>query len=336
MFSFPIPTSPERQAIARMLLHILAAFGIVVAVIDFANGNPLAAGSSALIALSIFVALYLAHRHSLPALPLQFIVWLLLCMYIFGTVTQMPLHPEKVVWSTAFPFAFFYLAGLQTGLWLTGFSLLLTLATYLAYLWSSAALQMTPYGFTQTLGALILCSIFAYLYEKIRTQQESKLQQSAQCDPLTGLLNRRGFETVACSALRQAAYANHPCSVVLLDLDDFKKVNDTQGHESGDLLLKELSDLLRAQTRSSDIIARWGGEEFLLLLQTDKDGALQLSEKIRAAIAAHPFSSGGRTASIGVALHAGNEPIEETIRRADLSMYQAKTDGKNKVVCLTS
>ena len=335
MLSFPIPTSPERQAIARMLLHILATFSIIVAAIDFANGNPLAASSCVLITLSIFIALYLAQRHSLPALPLQFIIWLLLCMYIFGTTTQMPQHPEKVVWATVFPFAFFYLAGLQTGVWLTAFSLLLTLATYLAYLWSGAALQMTNYGFTQTFGALILCSVFAYLYEKIRTQQETKLQHSAQCDPLTGLLNRRGFEAVACSALRQAVYSGHPCAVVLLDLDDFKKVNDTQGHEAGDLLLKEVSDLLRAQTRSSDIIARWGGEEFLLLLRTDRDGALQLSEKIRAAIATHPFSSGARTASIGVALHAENEPVEETIRRADLSMYQAKTDGKNKVVCLT-
>jgi diguanylate cyclase (GGDEF)-like protein len=331
MLRFPIPACPERQALARKLLYILAAFGIVVAVIDALNGNLLATATSAIISGSIVIALYLAHRHALPALPLHFIVWLLLCMFIFGTVTQRPQHPEKVVWSTAFPFAFFYLAGLQTGVWLTGFGLLLTLATYLTYLWSGAALQMTHYGFTQTLGALILCSVFAYLYEKIRTQQETQLQRSAQCDPLTGLLNRRGFETVSCSALQQAMHASHPSVVVLLDLDDFKQVNDTQGHDAGDQLLKEVSDLLRAQTRSSDIIARWGGEEFLLLLQTDLEIALQLSEKIRKAIATYPFSSGARTASIGIAVHENHEPLGETIKRADLAMYHAKQNGKNRV-----
>lgn len=336
MLRFPIPTSPERQAIAKVLLHILAAFGIVVSVIDFVNDNHLAAATSALISFSILIALFLAHRHDLTSLPLQFIVWLLLCMYIFGTVTQMPQYPEKVVWSTAFPFAFFYLAGLQTGVWLTAFSLLLTLSTYMAYLLSGTALKMTPYGFTQTIGALILCSVFAYLYEKIRTQQESKLQHSAQCDPLTGLLNRRGFEIVSDSALQQALHTQHPVAVLLIDLDDFKQLNDTQGHDAGDLLLKEVSALLRSQTRSVDIIARWGGEEFVLLLHADQEGAKQLAEKIRSAISAHPFTNGTRTASIGVALHVQHETLDETIKRADLAMYHAKKNGKNRVEILTA
>jgi diguanylate cyclase (GGDEF)-like protein len=335
MFRFPIPSSPERQAIAKVLLQTLAAFGIIVSVIDFANDNPIAAATSAFISFSILIALYLAHRQDLPALPLQFIVWLLLCMYIFGTVTQMPQYPEKVVWSTAFPFAFFYLAGLQTGVWLTAFSLLLTLSTYMAYHLSGTALKMTAYGFTQTIGALILCSIFAYLYEKVRTQQEGLLKKSAQCDPLTGLLNRRGFETVSTSTLQQTKCSQHPVALLLIDLDDFKKINDTLGHNAGDLLLKEVSALLRSQIRSVDIISRWGGEEFVLLLQADLEGATQLGEKIRSAIATHPFTNGGRTASIGIAVHENHEPLDETIKRADLAMYHAKKNGKNRVEVLT-
>lgn len=335
MYSLPIPCSPERQAVAKQLLKVLAVFGAVVAAIDLLNGNHLGAAASALISVSILVVMYIARSRSSPALPLHFVIWLLLCMYLFGTITQMPLHQEKAVWSTVFPFAFFYLAGLRMGTWLTVFSFVFTVITYQAYFWFGISPQITFYGFTQTLGAFFLCSIFAYLYEKIRTQQEGLLKQSAQCDPLTGLLNRRGFETVSDSALQQAMCAQHPVAVLLIDLDNFKQINDTQGHDAGDLLLKEVSTLLRSQTRSVDIISRWGGEEFVLLLQSDLEGAKQLSEKIRAAISSHQFSSGLRTASIGVAIHEQQEPLEETIKRADLAMYQAKKSGKNKVEILT-
>jgi len=334
MYRLPIPSSPERQAVARQLLYVLAVFGAVVATIDFLNGKHLGAAGSAIISAAILVVLYIAKSRSSSTLPLYFVIWLLLCMYIFGTVTQMPMHQEKAVWSTVFPFAFFYLAGLQTGLWLTIFSFAFTVATYLVYVWSGSSIQITFYGFTQTIGAFFLCSIFAYLYEKIRTQQEVLLKQSAQCDPLTGLLNRRGFETVSCSALQQAMRTHHPCAVVLIDLDNFKQINDTQGHDAGDLLLKEFSTLLRSQTRSADIISRWGGEEFVLLLQTDLDGAKQLGEKIRSAIASYQFTSGARTISVGIAVHEQQEPLEETIKRADLAMYQAKKNGKNRVEVL--
>lgn len=333
MYSLPIPSSPERQAVAKQLLNVLAVFGAVVATIDVLKGNHLGAIGSALISATILVVLYLARSRSSHALPLHFVIWLLLFMYLFGTVTLMPLHQEKAVWSTVFPFAFFYLAGLRTGTWLTALSFVFTIITYQAYFWLGISPQITFYGFTQTIGAFVLCSIFAYLYEKIRTQQEGLLKQSAQCDPLTGLLNRRGFETVSDFALQQAMHS-HPCAVVLIDLDDFKQVNDTQGHDAGDLLLKEVSTLLHAQMRSADIISRWGGEEFVLLLQTDLEGARQLSEKIRAAIEAYQFSSGSRTASIGVAAHEQQEPLEETIKRADLAMYQAKKNGKNRVEVL--
>jgi diguanylate cyclase (GGDEF)-like protein len=336
MYSLSIPSSPERQAFAKQLLKVLAVFGAVVASIDFLNGDQLAAAASALISVFIIGILYFARGKPTSILPLHFVIWLLLCMYIFGTVTHMPQHPEKAVWSTVFPFAFFYLAGLQAGLWLTIFSLAFTVITYQMYSWLGTSLQVTLYGHTQTVGAFVLCSIFAYLYEKVRTQQEGLLKQSAQCDSLTGLLNRRGFDATSDTVVQQALRSRHPLSVVLIDLDNFKQINDTQGHDAGDLFLKEISALLRTETRSSDLIVRWGGEEFLLLMQTDEGGARQLSEKIRSAIAAYQFSSGSQTASFGVAIHDPYESLEATIKRADQAMYLAKYGGKNKVEFLPS
>lgn len=336
MYSLSIPTSPERQTFAKQLLKVLAVFGVVVATIDFLRGDLLAASGSAIVSVSIIGILYFSKDKPASRLPLHFVIWLLLCMYIFGTVTHIPMHQEKAVWSTVFPFAFFYLAGLQAGLWLTVFSLAFTVITYQMYSWLGTSLQVTLYGHTQTVGAFVLCSIFAYLYEKVRTQQEELLKQSAQCDSLTGLLNRRGFEATSDTIVQHALRSRHPLSVVLIDLDNFKQINDTQGHDAGDLLLKEISGLLRAETRGSDLIVRWGGEEFLLLMQTDEAGARQLSEKIRAAIETYQFSSGPRTASFGVAIHDPYELLEATIKRADQAMYLAKNGGKNKVEFLPS
>lgn len=336
MHRLTIPSSPERQTVARWLLYALAIFGIVTATIDFVDGKRLSAAASALIASAIFVALRLARLRNSPSFPLHFSIWLLFCMLVFGTLTQMPMQPEKTVWAIIFPFAFFYLGGLQIGLLLTAFSLILTLATYFGHLHFGIAMEISAYAFTQTFAALLLSGILAYLYERIRTQQEVQLHKSAQCDPLTGLLNRRGFENISAITLRQALCSGRHCAIALIDLDDFKLVNDTRGHEAGDSLLMEVSSLLRSQTRCSDIIARWGGEEFLLLLHTDLEGARQLCEKIRAAIASHAFDSGPCSASIGVALHTGDEPIEATIRRADHAMYQAKSGGKDKVVCISA
>jgi diguanylate cyclase (GGDEF)-like protein len=118
----------------------------------------------------------------------------------------------------------------------------------------------------------------------------------------------------------------------MVDIDDFKQVNDSQGHDKGDQLLCEIATLLQRHSRSTDLIARWGGEEFILLLaHTDLHSARTVAEKIRVAICEHSFTTGKHTASLGIAAHQQNEPLETTINRADRAMYQAKATGKNKV-----
>lgn len=154
-------------------------------------------------------------------------------------------------------------------------------------------------------------------------------------DPLTGVANRRRLDDELGRLIAQARRYDQPFSVVLLDLDDFKRVNDTHGHEVGDRVLVETVDRLQAAIRDADLLGRWGGEEFLLLApQTDHQAACSLAERCRRAIASSRMREAGVTvtASLGVASLAPDDDARTLLRRADLAMYTAKSDGRDRVV----
>jgi diguanylate cyclase (GGDEF)-like protein len=154
-----------------------------------------------------------------------------------------------------------------------------------------------------------------------------RLREEAIRDPLTGLYNRRYLQE---SLGREAAIAlrsGMPLLVAMLDVDEFKEVNDRAGHEAGDALLCEIARQLSSQVRSSDMVCRIGGDEFLVVLRSaDPPAAISLCERWRASFTA-------ATVSIGLAVYqAGKETIEETVRRADAALYDAKRNGRNRVV----
>lgn len=157
----------------------------------------------------------------------------------------------------------------------------------------------------------------------------------AGTDQLTGLNNRRRFKEFLDQELARRRRHPAPLSLLLLDIDHFKQVNDTHGHEVGDLVLKELAKLLLHNVRRSDTPARWGGEEFLVLLPaTDAEAAVKLAEKLRLSVEKHDFPKVGRvTASFGVASLQDDEDDESNLlRRVDQALYQAKNEGRNRVV----
>src|SRR6185436_6107102 len=134
------------------------------------------------------------------------------------------------------------------------------------------------------------------------------LERLAVTDPLTGLSNRRGGEQNIASEISRARRQKSPLSCILLDIDRFKEVNDTYGHQAGDHVLREISALLRRTVRAYDILVRWGGEEFLIVLPgVEHEQALKLAERIRHAVENMPLAGiGGITASVGVAV-LGND-----------------------------
>jgi two-component system cell cycle response regulator len=161
----------------------------------------------------------------------------------------------------------------------------------------------------------------------------------ATTDSLTGLLNRRAFLESTGRELARAKRYNDRLSVVLLDVDHFKQINDKRGHAAGDLVLSALGKLLNNTLRTCDIVARWGGEEFVLVLpSTSIDGAEQTAERVRDLLERADIkdANGDRipvTASFGVATYSGSENLEQMVDRADRAMYLAKSGGRNRVVC---
>ncbi|HJR60716.1 MAG TPA: diguanylate cyclase [Vicinamibacterales bacterium] len=159
------------------------------------------------------------------------------------------------------------------------------------------------------------------------------LERLASADPLTGLANRRGGEKDIAAEISRARRQNTPLSCVLLDIDHFKDVNDTFGHQAGDYVLREISSLLRRTVRAYDILVRWGGEEFLVVLPgVEQAQALKLAERIRQAIENMPLAGiGGITASVGVAALGNDYSFEAMFASADRRLYSAKASGRNTV-----
>ena len=162
-----------------------------------------------------------------------------------------------------------------------------------------------------------------------------RLREMATTDPLTGLLNRRAFMPLVQQEQARAQRSGTPFSVILADLDKFKRVNDTWGHETGDQVLQKTAELLQSSLRQQDALCRWGGEEFLILLpETDAQGAMNVAEKCRVRLANTPLTMGSsrhpQTISLGVAVADGTEATELLINRADGALYLAKERGRNR------
>jgi len=171
----------------------------------------------------------------------------------------------------------------------------------------------------------------------VRTRLYERAEHLATTDGLTGVLNRRTFNAQLQGRLREALRYNRPLSLLLLDVDHFKKVNDTWGHPAGDVVLRGIAALAQRQARETDIVARYGGEEMALILpETDAQGAHTIAERIRkaAAAASHATEQGviQVTVSIGVATWPGpGDSAEELLEAADKALYRAKQGGRNRV-----
>ncbi|MBI4275000.1 MAG: PleD family two-component system response regulator, partial [Rhizobiales bacterium] len=175
--------------------------------------------------------------------------------------------------------------------------------------------------------------------ERLRDNVQLSIEM-AITDALTGLYNRRYMETHLTTLVEQAAARGKPLAVLILDIDYFKSINDTYGHESGDDVLREFAVRMRKSIRGIDLACRYGGEEFVIVMpETDMAVAATVAERLRRRIASEPFAveQGGHTIevtiSIGIATLEGSEDNAAGIlRRADQALYRAKRDGRNRVV----
>lgn len=259
--------------------------------------------------------------------------WLLAVWF----VVSVPAAAASVfIWALVLPILLMFLLGRRLGLLLSVISLL-----------GAAAIAVYRFGLPQNpdqvaytanlVVAAFAIIVLSYVYERARQRAQDDLRHLAVTDSLTGLPNRvqlyDNFARVKALALRQRT----PLSLLVMDLDHFKKINDRHGHDVGDRALREVADLLRRRVRRSDQIYRMGGEEFLILMpDTSLEQATVLAENLRNRIEQMDLEvddgSVRLTASIGVTqMHAPEDSFDTLLREADQNMYWCKEEGRNRV-----
>ncbi|CAN7174500.1 GGDEF domain-containing protein [Acidovorax sp. LjRoot194] len=194
----------------------------------------------------------------------------------------------------------------------------------------------------QIVNVLHVCVVFgmfaalAAFYRRTILIAENRLLKQATLDALTGLNNRAHFQTLAGHTLTRIQRTGEPVALMLCDIDHFKQVNDRHGHAAGDRVLVAVAQVLAGQLRESDVLARWGGEEFLALMPASSlASAVEVAERIRAAIERIALDHQGLpvplTMSFGVAQVASSDDLPAAIARADKALYRSKHDGRNRV-----
>lgn len=203
---------------------------------------------------------------------------------------------------------------------------------------------------TVTALAVLLTSIMVFRSQNLRrmdwlkqrrltelhqslSQANKQLKELATQDQLTKIGNRLKLDSELTSEIRRISRYGYQFSLVLLDLDHFKTINDNYGHLVGDQVLVEIAALLKSRIRVTDIIGRWGGEEFMIICpETDKDGAISTAEHLRKILQDYPFQTTGQhTASFGVTTSTFDDDIDSITNRADDALYSAKAGGRNRV-----
>lgn len=230
--------------------------------------------------------------------------------------------------------------------WMT-LMVVLFFLSYLGYMYTFAGNHITPIDIMVP-GVFFLGACFVWLTTNLSLRtlmvvtRISRLEHDALTDPLTGAYNRRHLDQLLPKEISAALRHNHPLSVLLVDIDHFKSINDSHGHQAGDQALVSLSEIARKVLRTTDVFIRYGGEEFLVIApHTPAEGAIQLAERLRQRIAENPLILPGNqsnietkiTVSVGVASLADEvSDANSLVNLADENLYRAKQEGRNRVV----
>ena len=265
---------------------------------------------------------------------------LLLFAYLTSTGGQSNTGP---LWFYVFPPLAFFILGHRVALSLTGLCLLFALVVFQFPQLPFVTTEYNPDFQLRFLASLIFVTGFCSVLDLRRRDARQELlnlarlyEKAAKTDELTGLPNRRAMQNQLERELHRFSRSGHHFSVILLDIDHFKQVNDHYGHDAGDQILQDFASLLVELSRTSDLASRWGGEEFLLLLpDTSLLEALALAERLRSAVEQHEFIHDGQhipvTISAGVCTTNRAGSIEELLRQADNNLYSAKSQGRNRI-----
>jgi diguanylate cyclase (GGDEF)-like protein len=260
-------------------------------------------------------------------------VALVLCAGLFTSdlVTAVEMNESQL-----YPVAMMPLYRVRSKQLLWGVALLAACLTVLGY--ALAPPEDIWDGVTNRGFSIVVIVVTAIAMNKL-AEYEHRLLIESMTDPLTGLLNRRYFTELSRKEETRSRRHGLAFSVLMLDIDHFKKINDTYGHPIGDLAIKALAEICAKALRPHDILARYGGEEFVLTLpHTEPEGAQIVAERIRAMVEALELATEQGavrfTVSVGLSTYQKGHGLEQVVERADQALYRAKQGGRNRVVAL--
>jgi diguanylate cyclase (GGDEF)-like protein len=320
-----IVRSDERRSTVEsylpLILSAAGALGILpFAVIRFMQDEWLAAVIDlvvivGLLTLGGYVYVTRQVRAASAALAIICIIGVLATVYLIG--------PQQIYWAFPALVAVFYLVHPRAAI----VCALIVIIGVLPTVFPVADSEQT----TTILATIIVTSAFAFAFSLITNWQREQLLLLATRDPLTGAGNRRGLDTKLTEIVNLHRRSGTPASIVLLDLDHFKRVNDVHGHAAGDRILKSVTDIINLRIRVTDSLYRIGGEEFVVVLEgADLHHAAHLAEQLRTLVDANELvPSPSVTISLGVAELKRDESPNDWLHRADAALYKAKEAGRN-------
>jgi diguanylate cyclase (GGDEF)-like protein len=331
---------PYRKAVLKALLILTIGAGIIFVGLNLSKGRwPLALAESGMVLFSVLVLFAIRKTDRIERWALIF-----LTPFCITMLFSMMLPTSSVTvfaWVLIIPILGHLLLGRHLGLLISCVFIAITAVLYwFKHQDQPAMLEALPIANSVLIAACVLA--FSHVYEVTRERSELRLLELAQTDALTGLPNRIRLKETFERERRRAERENKPFSLLVLDLDHFKTINDDYGHEAGDLLLRRVADALRQCLRASDLPARLGGEEFgVLLANTNADQAASVSEKIRSHIEKLEVGFEGQTLSVtlsgGIAvLGDDGNSLRALLREADNRMYEAKAAGRNRIILATA
>ncbi len=339
----------ESSAEARKQIIVSSVFSLVSFIFlilfgmeNFRQGNAelaLVVFGAAIISGVNYLFLCRTGKHQVSSIVIV-LMMTLLCLYLLCTGGNASTGP---LWMFVLPALIFYILGLFRGAIFLG--ALLVLVAFILFVPENGFLQTEyPAAFLgRFVAALLSVSLLAFVYEYTREDDRRellalsrRLDRLSRRDELTGIANRRDMFERLRHELERLERSGSLFSILLADIDNFKEVNDSHGHECGDFCLQEVARIFTASTQKRDSVARWGGEEFLVFLpETSGEQALKTAERLRRTILEHTFSYQGisipLTISIGVAEYVPGQSLNQLINRADKYLYLAKRNGRNRV-----
>jgi diguanylate cyclase (GGDEF)-like protein len=306
------------------LIGSLASF--LYAYLDLSEGDTVMAFMEVIVGTVLFLNPFIARRYRNLNLMATVSLLLFSSVFIIAIFDELPDDKSSLIWVNVIPALAFFIKGRKGLYWSLGFlwvHLILVL---------SRNLNIDKDLVDAYLSYMVVVVVF-YFYAWMSERYRNVWENLARMDSLTGVLSRTAFEEVMARELERARRYGGRLSLILFDLDNFKDINDTYGHLFGDKVLRKVADAVKMNLRSTDVIARWGGEEFIVLLPgADCREACAVAEKLRKSLQTLGLGSKVRiTASFGVAeLRDGDDGVR-LILKADKALYSAKRKGKNRV-----